>query len=77
MLREGAAESAHLEGKMAFTVNISVVGRVTGVSVDQDTVGDAKVRSCATAKIRGWRFPAEGAEEPAEVSFSVVFSGAS
>jgi hypothetical protein len=63
-----------LAGKMTYTINISTMGNVTSVSVDEDTVGEASVRTCTQAKIKGWRFPRQ--EEDADVTFSVVFSGA-
>lgn len=66
-----------LSGKMTYTITISVMGTVTGVKVDEDTVRDPSVQSCTVAKIKGWRFPTDGAEESAEVTFSVVFSGES
>ncbi len=66
-----------LAGKMTFTIQISVMGSVTSVSVEEDTVGAPAVAACAKAKIQGWRFPSEGAEESADVTFSVVFSGGS
>ncbi|HRI07552.1 MAG TPA: AgmX/PglI C-terminal domain-containing protein [Nannocystaceae bacterium] len=64
-----------LSGKMTYTIAISVMGAVTSVNVDEDTVRDPSVTSCTVAKIKGWRFPTEGAEEAAEVTFTVVFSG--
>jgi hypothetical protein len=66
-----------LRGKMSYTITISTMGRVTKVAVEEDSLGDAAVKTCTTAKIRGWRFPSEGAEESSEVTFSVVFSGTS
>jgi hypothetical protein len=63
----------NLSGRMSFSIEVAVIGRVTRVSVDTDTVGDPKVASCVKAKIKSWRFPVEDAEEPAEVTFSVVF----
>jgi hypothetical protein len=66
-----------LRGKMTYTITISTVGRVTKVSVEEDSLGDGSVKTCTVAKIKGWRFPSEGAEESSEVTFSVVFSGAS
>jgi hypothetical protein len=51
------------------------MGSVTKVDIEEDTVGSAAVTTCARAKIQGWRFPMDGAEEGAEVTFSVVFSG--
>lgn len=64
-----------LAGKMTYTIAISVMGSVTKVDIEEDSVGSAAVSTCARAKIQGWRFPMDGAEEGAEVTFSVVFSG--
>lgn len=64
-----------LSGKMSFAIVINVMGSVTSVAIEEDTVGDASVKACAKAKIKGWRFPMNGADEGADVSFSVVFSG--
>jgi hypothetical protein len=66
-----------IQGKMTYTISISVMGSVTRVDVEEDTVGSAAVKACTTGKIKGWRFPMQGAEEPADVTFSVVFSGGS
>ncbi len=65
-----------LKGKITYTIAISTVGRVTKVDIEEDSLGDASVRSCTKAKIKGWRFPTAGAEESADVTFSVVYSGA-
>lgn len=65
-----------LKGKMTFTIDINIKGKVTKVKVESDSVGDSTVKSCTTSKIKGWRFPVQGAEESAQVTFSVVFSGA-
>ncbi len=65
-----------LKGKMSYTITINIQGRVTKVVIEEDTVGDASVRVCTEAKIKDWRFFAEGAEEPSEVTFSVSFTGA-
>jgi len=62
-----------LTGKMTYTIRISMMGNVTSVVIDEDTLGEASVRTCTQAKIRGWRFPR--AEEDAEVTFPVVFTG--
>jgi hypothetical protein len=67
--------NSSLSGKMTYTITINPSGRVTDVDIEEDTVGDASVRSCTTAKIKGWRFISEGAEESAEVTFSVSFTG--
>lgn len=62
-----------LAGKMTFTVGISAMGSVTNVVVEEDTVGDPKVKTCAQAKIRGWRFGKQ--EDSGDVTFTVVFAG--
>ncbi len=64
-----------LRGKLTYTITLSPSGRVTEVKIDEDTVGDSSVRSCTEAKITGWRFVIEGAEENSEVTFSVAFTG--
>lgn len=64
-----------LKGKMGYTITINPQGRVTEVVVEEDTVRDASVKSCTIAKIKGWRFFSEGAEESSEVTFSVSFTG--
>jgi hypothetical protein len=83
--RMGALKSCHekilrtdpsVGGKMTFTIAISVMGSVTSVQVEEDTVGNASLAACAKAKLQGWRFPMQGAEEPADVTFSVVFQAA-
>ena len=66
-----------LKGKISFTITISARGRVVKVAVEQNTLGDSATLSCCKAKIKGWRFPVEGAEDSSEVTFSVVFSQAS
>jgi hypothetical protein len=65
-----------LKGKITFTITISTSGRVVKVSVEGDTLGDSATLGCCKAKIKGWRFPVEGAEDSSEVTFSVVFSQA-
>jgi hypothetical protein len=65
----------NLKGKMSYTITINPQGRVTNVDVEEDTVNDAGVKGCTIAKIKGWRFFSEGAEESSEVSFSVSFTG--
>jgi hypothetical protein len=65
----------NLKGKMTYTITINPQGRVTDVSIDEDTINDVGVESCTIAKIKGWRFFSEGAEESSEVTFSVSYTG--
>jgi hypothetical protein len=65
----------NLKGKMTYTITINPQGRVTEVDIDEDTINDAGVESCTIAKIKGWRFFSEGAEESSEVTFSVSYTG--
>ncbi len=67
---------AGLNGKITYTITISVMGTVTGVQVLDDSLQDEGVKGCTVAKIKGWRFPTTpGAEASSDVTFSVVFSG--
>lgn len=67
-----------LAGKIAYTITISVMGTVTDVRIDEDSLQDSGVQTCTVAKIKGWRFPTTpGAEQASDVHFSVVFSGGS
>ena len=45
-----------LRGKMVFRITVAADGSVAGVTVAEDTLGSADVRSCALTQIRGWRF---------------------
>ncbi|MBL4684437.1 MAG: AgmX/PglI C-terminal domain-containing protein [Nannocystaceae bacterium] len=65
--------SPDLSGKMTYTIEIGMMGNVTRVAVEEDTLGSGAIKSCTTGKIRGWRFPK--GEDTAEVTFSVIFSG--
>lgn len=68
--------NAGLNGKITYTITISVMGTVTAVQVLDDSLQDDAVRNCTVAKIKGWRFPTTpGAEASSDVTFSVVFSG--
>jgi hypothetical protein len=59
-----------LAGKLLrFTV--TGAGTVTGVEIDDDTVGDPELRACLIALVQRWRFPA--LPGPVEVSFPFVF----
>ncbi|MFZ6184958.1 AgmX/PglI C-terminal domain-containing protein [Nannocystis pusilla] len=67
-----------LAGKISYTITISVMGTVTEVRINEDTLQDGGVQTCTVAKIKGWRFPTTpGAEQASDVTFSVVFSGGS
>lgn len=67
-----------LAGKISYTITISVMGTVTEVRINDDTLQDGGVQTCTVAKIKGWRFPTTpGAEQASDVTFSVVFSGGS
>jgi len=65
-----------LTGKITYTITISVMGTVTAVVVQDDSLQDEGVKTCTVNKIKGWRFPTTaGAEASSDVTFSVVFSG--
>ena len=48
-------EVPSLGGRVAVDVSISA-GRVTSVSIAENTTGDSKLESCITRSIKGWRF---------------------
>jgi outer membrane biosynthesis protein TonB len=62
----------NLSGKVVIHWTITQAGTVSGVDVEQDTLGDAEVASCIKALIARWRFPAP-AGGSVDVSFPFVF----
>ena len=48
----------NLSGKVVIHWTITQAGTVSGVDVEQDTLGDAEVASCIKSLIARWRFPA-------------------
>src|SRR5262245_19650912 len=62
----------NLSGKVVIHWTITQAGTVSGVDVEQDTLGDAEVASCIKSLIARWRFaaPAGGS---VDVSFPFVF----
>ena len=61
-----------LSGKVVIHWTITQAGTVSGVDVEQDTLGDAEVASCIKALVARWRFPAPSGGS-VEVSFPFVF----
>ena len=48
----------NLSGKVVIHWTITQAGTVSGVDVEQDTLGDAEVASCIKSLVARWRFPA-------------------
>ena len=61
-----------LSGKVVIHWTITQAGTVSGVDVEQDTLGDAEVASCMKALVARWRFPAPSGGS-VDVSFPFVF----
>jgi outer membrane biosynthesis protein TonB len=61
-----------LSGKVVIHWTITAAGTVSGVDVEQDTLGDAEVASCIKSLIARWRFPSPSGGA-VEVSFPFVF----
>lgn len=62
----------NLSGKVVIHWTITQAGTVSGVDVEQDTLGDSEVASCIKALVARWRFPAPSGGS-VEVSFPFVF----
>jgi outer membrane biosynthesis protein TonB len=62
----------NLSGKVVIHWTITQAGTVSGVDVEQDTLGDAEVASCIKALVARWRFPAPSGGS-VDVSFPFVF----
>jgi hypothetical protein len=61
-----------LSGKVVIHWTITAAGTVSGVDVEQDTLGDSEVASCIKSLVARWRFPAP-AGGSVDVSFPFVF----
>ncbi len=49
--------NSFLEGKLDLNIGIAPSGKVTGVTVNSDTVRDQKMLACIKRAIRKWNFP--------------------
>jgi outer membrane biosynthesis protein TonB len=63
----------NLSGKIVIHWTITQAGTVSGVDVEQDTLGDAEVASCIKQLVARWRFPAPSGGS-VEVSFPFAFT---
>jgi len=63
-------------GTVSFDIVIAVTGEVRDVDIQvaPNTYIPFEMQECMADKIRAWRFPMNGAETGADVSFTVVFS---
>ena len=61
-----------LSGKVVVHWTITAAGTVSGIDVENDTLGDSEVASCIKGLVARWRFPAP-AGGSVEVSFPFVF----
>jgi len=61
-----------LSGKVAVRWTITPAGTVSGVDIDQDSLGDSDVTSCIKSLVAHWRFPAPSGGA-VEVSFPFLF----
>jgi hypothetical protein len=61
-----------LAGKLVVRFSLAAAGTVSGVEIDDDTLGAPDVAACIRALVLRWRFPAL-AEGAAELSFPFVF----
>jgi hypothetical protein len=61
-----------LSGKLVIRWTIKAAGTVSGVDIDQDSLGDSAVANCVKGLIARWHFPVPKGES-VEVSFPFVF----
>jgi hypothetical protein len=59
-----------LQGKLGLSFVVVTSGRVASVDIESNTIG-AQVAHCATAKLKGWRFPRT---KHGKVSFDAVWT---
>ncbi len=61
-----------LSGKIVVHWTITAAGTVSGVDIEQDSIGDSEVASCIKGLVARWRFPAPSGGA-VEVSYPFVF----
>ncbi len=62
----------NLSGKVKVRWTITPAGTVTGIEIDEDSLGDTEVSSCIKGLVARWRFPAPSGGA-VEVVFPFVF----
>lgn len=62
-----------LSGKIKVHWTITPAGTVSGVDIEEDTLGDSEVSGCIKGLVARWRFPAPSGGA-VEVSFPFVFT---
>jgi TonB family protein len=62
----------NLSGKVVVHWTITAAGTVSGVDIEQDSIGDSEVASCIKQLVARWRFPAPSGGA-VEVSYPFVF----
>ncbi len=50
-------KNSFLEGKLDLNIDVSLAGRVTGITVNKDSVRSAAMLACVRRIIRRWKFP--------------------
>jgi len=74
--QRGIKRNPDLGGKTLIRIEVNALGAVTGVSVDDDSMGDAQVNACIASYARRWRFPAPEGGGRAEVVVPFLFRSA-
>ena len=65
-----------LSGKVVVFWTITEAGTVSGLDIEQDTLGDPEVSNCIKALVKGWRFPRPSGGS-VDVSFPFLFQSSS
>lgn len=66
--------SPSASGKITVQFVIGSSGRVENVQTAQDTIGDAGMSGCVSAKIARWTFPMPRGGQPVHVNYPFVFN---
>lgn len=66
--------SPNKSGKMKVNFVVNANGRVASARVVSDSVGDARMGSCVTSRIKRWAFPRPKGGQKVDVSYPFVFN---
>jgi TonB family protein len=66
-----------VRGEMTLALEVDPRGRVSRVTIEEDSLGHPAIEACVRRRIAAWHFPTQGGNEAIEVRFRVQFAGGS